>query len=160
MVDQPLTSAELPYNAEVMAVPLPSRFKVPLIDVYDGSKDPLEHLETFKAHMTLHRFSREVACGAFPLTLRGIARAWFGSLPPRMVDNFSELARLFLTQFMASRKRRQPAACLLTMKQRDDESLESCLSRFSRERMTTDDQDEKLTLVTLLGGGSGLTTPS
>ncbi|XP_041010255.1 uncharacterized protein LOC121254329 [Juglans microcarpa x Juglans regia] len=115
-------------------------------------KEPLEHLETFKAHMTLHELLGEVACKAFPLTLKGTARAWFGSLPPGTIDSFVELARLFLMQFMASRKMRHPAAYLLIVKQWDDEILKSYLSRFNREHMTTDDQDEKITLAALLGG--------
>ncbi|KAF5449771.1 hypothetical protein F2P56_030183 [Juglans regia] len=122
------------------------------MEAYDGSKDSLEHLETFKVHMTLHGFPSEVASRAFPLTLKRVARPWFGSLWPGTVGSFNELARLFLTQFMASRTRRRPAAYLLTVKQRDDKSLKSYLSRFNKERMTMDDQDEKITLAALLGG--------
>lgn len=91
-VDQLLTNAELPYSAAIMAVPIPPRFKIPQIEAYDGSKDPLEHLETFKAHMTLHDFLSEVACRAFPLTLRGAARAWFGSLRSGTMGSFNDLA--------------------------------------------------------------------
>lgn len=39
---------------KVMVVPLPPKFKVPYMEVYDGSKDPIEYLEIFKTHMTLH----------------------------------------------------------------------------------------------------------
>lgn len=87
-VDQLLTSTDLPYNAEVMAAPLPPKFKVTQMEMYDGSKDPLEHLETFKAYMTLHGFPREVAYKAFPLKLKGEARGWFGALPPGSIDDF------------------------------------------------------------------------
>lgn len=38
------------------------------------------------------------------------------------------------------------------MKQQDDENLMSYISRFNRERMTMDYQNEKITLVALLGG--------
>lgn len=55
-MDQMLTGMNLPYSVEVMAMSLPSKFRVPHIDLNDKSKDPLEHLDTFKAHMTLHRF--------------------------------------------------------------------------------------------------------
>lgn len=43
-----LISTDLPYSARVMAVPLPPKFKVPQIEVYDGMEDPLENLETFR----------------------------------------------------------------------------------------------------------------
>ncbi|KAF5450115.1 hypothetical protein F2P56_030491 [Juglans regia] len=102
--------------------------------------------------MTLHNFPREVACRAFPLTLKGSARVWVGSLAPRSIDSFGELTRLFLTQFMASSRRRCPSAYLLTIKQGEDESLKIYLSRLNKECMIIEDQDEKITLVALLGG--------
>ncbi|XP_041026942.1 uncharacterized protein LOC121267140 [Juglans microcarpa x Juglans regia] len=151
-VDQLLVSSDLPYNAEVMAVPLPPKFKVPQMEAHDGSKDPLEHLETFKTHMTLHGFPGEVVYRAFPLALKGVARTWFGSLSSGSIGSFEEHACLFMVQFLASRKRRHQATYLLTVKQQDDEGLKSYLSRFNRECMTIDNQDEKITLVALLGG--------
>ncbi|KAF5450076.1 hypothetical protein F2P56_030455 [Juglans regia] len=151
-VDQLLTYVGLPYSTGILAVPIPPRFKVPQMEAYDGNKDSLEHLETFKAHMTLHGYPSEVACRAFPLTLRGAARVWFVFLQLGTVDNFDKLARRFLTQFMASQTRRKPAAYLLTIKQKGDASLKSYIFRFNKERMTTDDQDENITLAALLGG--------
>lgn len=70
-IDQLLTSTSLSYNEEVMVVPLPPKFRIPLLETYDGTRDPLEHLETFRAYITLHGFPREVACRVFPLTLKG-----------------------------------------------------------------------------------------
>ncbi|KAG6735019.1 hypothetical protein I3842_01G299400 [Carya illinoinensis] len=77
-----LTSIGLPHNKEVMVVPLPLKFWVPFMEMYDNTWDPLEHLRTFRAHMTLHSFSRKVAYRAFPLTLKGLAKVWFRSLAP------------------------------------------------------------------------------
>ncbi|XP_042958112.1 uncharacterized protein LOC122293660 [Carya illinoinensis] len=135
-----------------MAVPLPPKFKVPQIDLYDGSKDPVEHLENFKAHITLHGFSEEIACRAFPLTLKGTTRGWFRTLQLRSINSFEELAKQFLIKFMPSRRRRCPSAYLLTVKQREEENLKTYLTRFNIERLTTKDQDEKITLAALLGG--------
>ncbi|XP_041019355.1 uncharacterized protein LOC121261165 [Juglans microcarpa x Juglans regia] len=152
LVDQLLSNTNMPFSAEIMAMPLPPKFKVLLVDLYDGSKDPVEHLKTFKSHMTLHRFLGEIACRAFPLTLKGLARGWFETLQPGSIDNFNELGRQFLTQFMASRRRQRPTAYLLTVKQRKDESLKAYLARFNKEKMIADDQDEKIMLAALLGG--------
>lgn len=113
--------------------PLLPKFKVPNLEICDRSKDSLEHLETFKAHMTLHEFLGEIMCQVFLLTLKGATRGRFGSLLLGFVDGFGELAHLLLTQFMARRKRRRPVAYLLTVKQLDDESLKVYLSRFIRE---------------------------
>lgn len=43
-VDQQLTNMGLPYNEEVMDVPLPLKFWVLLMEMYDSTWDPLEHL--------------------------------------------------------------------------------------------------------------------
>lgn len=93
------------------------------MDIYNGTRDPHEHLETFRVHMTLHDFPREVACRAFPLILNRSERVWFKSLTPGCIDNFGELACLFLTQLMASKRRRRPMTYLLTIKQGEDECL-------------------------------------
>lgn len=95
LVDQLLSSKDLPYIAEVMAVLLSLKFKVVQIEMYEGSKDPVEHLKSFKAHMTLHNFLEEIACQAFPPTFKGrrgdgsgpysqapltVSRSWASSL--------------------------------------------------------------------------------
>lgn len=65
LVDQLLNRTNLPYILEVMAVPLPPKFKVPQIELYDRLRDPINHLKNFMAHMNLHRFLEEVACRDF-----------------------------------------------------------------------------------------------
>lgn len=52
-VDQLLVSTDLPYSIGVMVVPLLPKFKLPQME--------LEHLNTFKAHLTLHSFPGGVA---------------------------------------------------------------------------------------------------
>lgn len=51
---------------------LPQNFEVSQMDLYDGSKSPMEHLENLKTHMKLHMFLGEILCRAFPLTLEGM----------------------------------------------------------------------------------------
>lgn len=40
-VDERLTSMGLPYSEVVMVMPLLPKFQVPLMDMYNGAKDPL-----------------------------------------------------------------------------------------------------------------------
>lgn len=102
-VNNLLTSTNLPSSEEVMAVLWPPKFRVPYMEMYNKSKDPLEQLETFKAHITLHGFLEEIACRAFKLTLKGAMRGWFRALQPSSINSFSELAKLFLTQSMVNK---------------------------------------------------------
>lgn len=92
--------------------------------MYDGTMDPFEHLETFKAQMTLHGFPGKVAYRVFLLTLKGSARVWFGSLVPSSIASFEDLALLFLTQFMTSRRRRCLATYLLSITHRGGRETE------------------------------------
>lgn len=85
----------------------------------------------FKAHMTLQGFPGEIASRAFPLTLKGATRIGFRSLPSRTVGSFDKMECLFMTQFMVSGKRRQPAKYLLTVKQQEGERLKLFLARFN-----------------------------
>ncbi|XP_062176069.1 uncharacterized protein LOC133881128 [Alnus glutinosa] len=93
---------------EVSNFDLPRRFKVPDIPVFSGSEDPVEHLDNFRSHVSLHKTPDAVACRAFPLPLSGKARDWLRNLPPRSIDRFDALGRKFLAQFMS---RRVPTLC-------------------------------------------------
>jgi len=53
---------------------LPHKFCMPQIDSYNGVKDPLDHLETFKTLMHLQGVTDEIMCRAFPTTLKDAAR--------------------------------------------------------------------------------------
>ena len=41
---------------------IPPRFKMPQTELYDGTTDPLDHLESFKALMLLHGATDGVMC--------------------------------------------------------------------------------------------------
>ena len=77
------------------------------------------------------------------MTLKGTTRGWFGTLKPKSIDSFEELAKQFLTQFMPSRRRRRPATYLVIVKQKEDKNLKTYLTPFNKKRLTTDDHDEK-----------------
>lgn len=132
-IDNLLSSTNLPNIAEIMMVPLPPKFKAQQIKLYDKPQDPVEHMEMFKAHMTLYGFSREITCWAFPLTLKVVVRVWFGAKQLGSIDNFEELERQFLTQFMASRRRKWLTMYLILVKLQDNESLKAYLARFNKE---------------------------
>lgn len=67
-IDLLLTSTNLSYSAEIMVMSFPPKFKMLQVEIYNGFKDPVQHLEKFKTHMTLHNFPREIACWTFPLS--------------------------------------------------------------------------------------------
>jgi hypothetical protein len=147
-----LEDESLPFIDKVKAYPMPDKFKMPRIDKYDGSEDPQDHLEAFREHLILHGTLDEIACRAFPLTLKGVAKDWFIGLPPKSVGTFKELGRLLLTQFLATRKRKKNANCLLTMCQGKEESLKDFMLRFNKEKLEVDTPDDKTMLCALMQG--------
>ena len=83
-LDDLVSRTDSPFTASVNSFPLPSKFHMPQINSYNGVKDPLDHLETFKTLMHLQRVADAIMCKAFPTTLKGAARIWFSRLTPKI----------------------------------------------------------------------------
>ena len=52
----------LPFTTPITSFSLPPKFRMPQIEAYDGSKDPLDHLESFKTLMHLQGVVDEIMC--------------------------------------------------------------------------------------------------
>ena len=52
-LDDLVHQTDSPFTASVTSFPLPSKFRMSQVETYDGSKDPLDHLESFKTLMHL-----------------------------------------------------------------------------------------------------------
>ena len=68
---------DYPFTASINGHPLPPKFKMPSLDSYDGTRDPFDHIATFKTTMHLQGVLDKIMCRAFPTTLKGPARVWF-----------------------------------------------------------------------------------
>ena len=79
-LDDLVHRTDSPFTKTVISFPLPSKFRMPSLKTFDGSKDPLDHLESFKTMMCLQGVPDEIMCRAFPTTLKGPARVWFQKL--------------------------------------------------------------------------------
>uniref|UniRef100_A0A2N9FHX8 RNase H type-1 domain-containing protein n=1 Tax=Fagus sylvatica TaxID=28930 RepID=A0A2N9FHX8_FAGSY len=77
---------ESPFTKRVDEYPLPTKFKVPQLETFDGFKDPLDYLDSFRTVMRLQGVSDEIMCRAFPTNLRGSARTWFNQLETGSID--------------------------------------------------------------------------
>ncbi|GFZ14779.1 hypothetical protein Acr_24g0009690 [Actinidia rufa] len=76
-VDGLVGRTSLSFITEVMAEPLQSKFKIPQMEAFVGTKDPMVHLER-----------------AFPTTLKGSARIWFGKLKVCFIGTFAQPSKL------------------------------------------------------------------
>ena len=73
-LDDLVHRTDSPFTMAVNSFPLPPKFRMPQVENYDGNKDPLDHLESFKTLMHLQGIPDEIMCRAFPTTLRGPVR--------------------------------------------------------------------------------------
>nr|XP_023873422.1 uncharacterized protein LOC111986016 [Quercus suber] len=136
-----------PFTTSINSHPLPSKFKMPSLDSYDGTHDPFDHIATFKTTTHLQGVPDEIMCRAFPTTLKGPAQVWFSKIPPNSVSSFEELSKLFVNNFIERQRHKCSSSSLLTIEQGENESLRSFITRFNREALTVDEMDDKLLLA-------------
>ena len=151
-IDTLVQQTESPFTAEVLHFPLPAKFRIPQVEAFDGFKDLVDHLNSYKNQMELHGYQDLVRCRAFAITLKGPALAWFNRLPPSSISSFRELSIAFVSHFIGARTYRKPSYHLLTIKQGSQESLRSYVQRFNAESLKVDIPDEKFTITAFIAG--------
>ena len=149
-MDTLVQHTESPFTAEVLHFPLLAKFKMPQVEAFDGVKDQVDHLNTYKNQMELHGYQDPVRCRAFATTLKGPALAWFNRLPPSSITSFRELSIAFVSHFIGARTYGKPSYHLLTVKQGSQESLKSYVQRFNAESLKIDIPDEKFAITAFI----------
>ena len=140
------------FKAGVLHFPLPAKFKMRQIEMFDGMKDPVDHLKTYKNQMELHGYQEPVRCRAFTITLKGLALAWFNKLPPSSISSFRELSIAFVSHFIGARTYRKLSYHLLTIKQNPQENLRSYFQRFNAKSLKVDIPYEKFVITAFIVG--------
>ena len=151
-MDTLVQQTESPFIPEVLNYPLPAKFRMPQVETFDGVKDPVDHLNSYKNQMELHGYPDPVRCRAFATTLKGPAMAWFNRIPPSTISSFRELSIAFVSHFIGARTYRKPSYHLLTIKQGSQESLKSYVQRFNAESLKIDVLDEKFAVTVFIAG--------
>ena len=52
-VDRLVKTTDSPFTTVVLECPMPSKFRLPQLESFDGLKDPQDHLNTFKTTLGL-----------------------------------------------------------------------------------------------------------
>ena len=151
-LDDLVNRNDSPFTTAVNSFPLPHKFRMLHIESYDGVKDPLDNLETFKTLMHLQGVADKIMCRAFPTTLKGAAGIWFSRLTPNLISTFKELSVQFTAHFIGGHRYKKSTACLMNIKQREDEMLRSYISRFNKEALSIDEADDKILVVAFTNG--------
>ena len=151
-MDTLVQQTESPFTAKVLHFPLLAKFRMPQVEAFDGTKDPVDHLNTYKNQMELHGNQDPVRCTAFATTLKGPILAWFNRLPLMLISSFRELSITFVSHFIGARTYRKPSYQLLSIKQSQQEILRSYLQRFNAELLKVDVLDEKFSIIAFIAG--------
>ena len=70
-LDKMVRRTDSPFIAKILECPMPPKFRLPQLKSFDGLKDPLDHITTFKTTLSLQRPPNEILCRSFPTTLNG-----------------------------------------------------------------------------------------
>ncbi|RRT64750.1 hypothetical protein B296_00011700 [Ensete ventricosum] len=131
---------------------IPSNFRLPTLEPYDGSTDPSEHVAAFRAQIALFDTSDTLMCRTIPTTLRGPALMWYNRLKPSSISSFDHFAKEFELNFMAISCPRPTVASLLGLTQGSDEPLAQFVSRFVVEVRRMPDSYSTLAIQAFLMG--------
>ena len=91
-------------------------------------------------------------CRAFPTTLKGAARIWFSRLTTNSINTFKELSAQFTSHFIGGHRYKKSTACLMSIKQQEDETLRSYKTRFNKEVLSIDEADDKILVAAFTNG--------
>ena len=72
-LDELVHRTNSPFTSSVKSFPFLAKFRMPQVEAYDGSRDPLDLLESFKTLMHLQGVPNEIMCRAFPTIFKGPA---------------------------------------------------------------------------------------
>ena len=99
-IDDLVHRTHSPFVPSTNSHPQPSKFKIPSLDSYDGTRNPCDHIASFKTTMHLQGILDEIICRAFPTILKGPTRVWFSKIPLNTVSSFEDLSKLFVNNFI------------------------------------------------------------
>ena len=89
---------------------------------------------------------------AIPTMLKGPARVWFSKLTPNSISTFKELSAQFASHFIRGHRYKKSIACLMNIKQQEDEMLRSYITCFNKEALSIDETDDKIPVASFTNG--------
>ena len=76
--------------------------------------------------------------------MKGPTKIWFGRITPNSIGTFKELSAQFASHFIEGHKYKKSTACLMSIKQREDEMLRSYIACFNKEALSIDKANDKI----------------
>ena len=102
--------------------------------------------------MHLQGVPDEIMHRAFPTTLKGAARIWFSRLTPNSINTFKELSAQFTSHFIGGHRYKKSTACLMSIKQQEEETLRSYITRFNKEALSINEANNNILVAAFTNG--------
>ena len=71
--DERVLEAVTPFTSRINQTEIPTKFKLPQLEQFDGTEDPISHVSSFRIKMMLQNVNDAIMCRVFPSTLTKIA---------------------------------------------------------------------------------------
>ena len=130
------------FSQMIMQEPIPPNFKLSQFESYDGTSDPVDHLEAFQTMMLLHGAPDAILCRAFPSTFKEAARNWYSTLKSGTIFSFNQMSHQFVAHFVSSRHLRRGSESLMNIKQKEGESIRTYVNRFNAAALEVRNLDQ------------------
>ncbi|XP_074293432.1 uncharacterized protein LOC141620469 [Silene latifolia] len=131
--------ADSPFVDDIALVGVPKGCVPPTMTLYDGTTDPLDHVNHYKQKMMVITatgpLKEACMCKGFGSTLSEAAQQWFVGLPNKSIANFADLVNAFNQQFASSRKLEKQTSDLYRIVQGFEESTRDYLNIFNKEKV-------------------------
>ncbi|XP_074290289.1 uncharacterized protein LOC141617018 [Silene latifolia] len=148
--------ADSPFVDNISLVSMPKGFTTPTMTLYDGTEDPLEHINQYKQKMMVVAATgpekEACMCKVFGSTLSGAALHWFVNLPNKSISSFAGLLDVFNQQFASSRTQEKLSSDLYWIVQRFEESTRDYLARCNVENISIPRCDPTTTVNAFIRG--------
>ncbi|KAL6324749.1 hypothetical protein AAG906_017089 [Vitis piasezkii] len=108
-------------------------FMVPKFSTYDGTNDPFDHIMHYRQLMTLDIGNDALLCKVFPTSVQGQSLSWLHRLPMNSMNNFWDLSKAFMEQYLCSAQHRENINTLQNIKMQENESLREFVKRFGQD---------------------------
>jgi len=93
-----------------------------------------------------------MCCRYFPATLGRIAQKWFNGLPSGSITSFLQLAELFSTRFVASKRERKTNIHIAKIRPAKGVDLKEYVTRFNQEAILILDLQDGVAYSAFLNG--------
>ena len=120
------------FSSSIINCEPPRGFLVPKFFACDGSSDPFDHIMHYRQLMTLDIGNNALLCKVFPTSLQGQALSWFHHLSMNSIDNFKDLSKAFVGQYLCLALHKQNISTLQNIKMQDNESLREFVKQFGQ----------------------------